>query len=91
VARQAAIADTQDDNHRLGVVLAEQTTRTLQAVDFVLKEMSEKIAASGVHDLASLHDRFDGRDVHEALVKRLIDLRQAEVFRYHRLHRPFRE
>jgi diguanylate cyclase (GGDEF)-like protein len=80
LARQAAIADTEDDNHRLGVVLAEQTARTLQAVDFVLEEMSEKIAASGVHDLASLHDRFGGRDVHEALAKRLIDLRQTEAF-----------
>lgn len=78
--RQGAIAETEDDNRRLGVVLAEQTARTLQSVDLVLQELSEKIAGSGVHDLHSLHDMFGGRDVHEALARRLVDLPQAEAF-----------
>jgi diguanylate cyclase (GGDEF)-like protein len=80
LARQGAIADTEDDNHRLGVVLAEQTARTFQSVDFVLQEMSETIAGSGVHDIASLRGRFGGQDVHEALAKRLSDLPQTEAF-----------
>ena len=78
--REGAIADTEDDNHRLAVVLAEQTTRTFHAVDLVLLDVLDKIAGSGVDDLASLHDRFGGNDVHEALTKRLTDLPQAEGF-----------
>lgn len=78
--RQGAIADTQDDDHRLGVVLAEQTTRTVQAVDLVLQEISEKVAASGVRDLQSLNAMFGGREVYEALSKRLTDLPQTEAF-----------
>ena len=78
--RQAAIAETEDDNHRLGGVLTEQTTRTLQSVNIVLQEMAEKMVTSGVHDSLSLHSRFGGRDIHEALAKRLIDLPQAEAF-----------
>ena len=78
--RQAAIADAEDDNHRLGVVLAEQTTRTLQAVDLVLQEMCEKILSAGAYDQDSLYDTFGTRDVHDALVKRLVDLPQTEAF-----------
>jgi PAS domain S-box-containing protein len=78
--RQGAIADTEDDDHRLGVVLAEQTARTFQSVDLALQEVSDKIAGSGVNDLKTLHDMFGGLEVHEALAKRLIDLPQAEAF-----------
>jgi PAS domain S-box-containing protein len=78
--RLGAIADTEADDHRLGVVLAEQTARTFQAVDVALQEVSDRIASSGVNDLETLHDLFGGLDVHEALAKRLIDLPQAEAF-----------
>jgi diguanylate cyclase (GGDEF)-like protein/PAS domain S-box-containing protein len=78
--RLGALRDTEDDNHRLGVVLAEQTTRTFQAVDFVLQELSEKIATAGIHDSAELHAVFGGIDVHDALAKRLVDLPQTGSF-----------
>ncbi len=78
--RQGAIADTDENNHRLAVVLAEQTTRTFQAVDLVLLDMLDRITDSGADGLASLHDRFGGGDVHEALTKRLADLPQAANF-----------
>ena len=78
--RQGAIADTEDDNHRLGVILAEQTTQTLQSVDLVLHHVSDKVRASGVHDLRALHEQFGTREFHDALEKRLIDLPQAEAF-----------
>ncbi len=77
--RQGAIADTEDDNHRLGVVLAEQTTRTLQSVDLVLQDLAAQIASLGVHDRDSLHALFGGKDVHEALKQRLSDLPQANA------------
>jgi diguanylate cyclase (GGDEF)-like protein len=78
--RQAAIADAEDDNHRLGVVLAEQTTRTLQAVDLVLQEVCDKILSAGVYDRDSLYDTFGTRDVHDALVRRMVNLPQTEAF-----------
>jgi len=78
--RQGAIADTEADDRRLGVVLAEQTARTVQAVDLVLQDVSEKIALSSVHDLNSLHLIFGGYGFHEALAKRLTDLPQTEAF-----------
>jgi diguanylate cyclase (GGDEF)-like protein len=78
--RQGAITDTEDDNHRLGVVLAEQTTRTIQGVDFVLRNLLEQIDRSGVTDAASFHAAFGGREVHEALARRLADLPQAGGF-----------
>jgi diguanylate cyclase (GGDEF)-like protein len=78
--RLGAIKDTEDDNHRLGVVIAEQTARTFQAVDLVLQEMSETIVSTGLHDGVALRAAFDAHDVHEALMKRLADLPQAEAF-----------
>ncbi|HYZ20920.1 MAG TPA: hypothetical protein VE690_02070 [Rhodopila sp.] len=79
VLRQVAVSGAEDDNRRLTVVLAEQTTRTVQAVDVVLQDISEKIAASGVHDDVSFHQAFGTRDLHEMLVRRLTDLPQAEA------------
>jgi hypothetical protein len=78
--RQDALADAEAENHRLGVVLAEQTTRTVQAADFVLQELSGKIIDSGITDLASLHKRFGGQDLREALTRRLSDLPQVVSF-----------
>jgi diguanylate cyclase (GGDEF)-like protein len=78
--RQGAIRDTEEDNHRLGVVVAEQTTRTFQAVDLVLREISEKIAETDIPDSTALRAAFDGRDVHDVLAKRLADLPQTEAF-----------
>ncbi len=78
--RQGAINDTEDDNHRLGVVLAEQATRTFQGVDLVLQDMSDKIASTGIHDKVALHAAFGVPDIHEALIRRLKDLPQAGSF-----------
>ena len=78
--RQGALADAEADSHRLGVVLAEQTNRTVQAVDFVLQETLHGIIDSGVHDLASLHEKFDTSAVHDGLTRRLIDLPQVNLF-----------
>jgi diguanylate cyclase (GGDEF)-like protein/PAS domain S-box-containing protein len=77
--RQGAIADTIADNHRLGVVLAEQTARAFQAVDLALQEVSEKIGGGDVRDAISLKERFGGRDVYEVLARRLINLPQADT------------
>ena len=78
--RAGAIANTIEDNHRLGVVIAEQTARTFQAADSVLEQVSEAIVSSGVDDLKALHNKFGGAEYHEALARRLIDLPQTASF-----------
>ena len=78
--RQGAITDAEDDNHRLGIVLAEQITRTFQAVDFVLQDLTEKIGGADVQDRAALHAAFGDQAMHEALAKRHADLPQTAAF-----------
>ena len=78
--RRDAIADTVNENRRLGTVLAEQTMRSFQAVDLVLQQLADEVHLKGITDPKSLHDAFGRRDVHEALSKRLIDLPQALSF-----------
>jgi diguanylate cyclase (GGDEF)-like protein/PAS domain S-box-containing protein len=77
ILRQGEIADSVDEGHRLGVVLAEQTTRTIQGVDVALQETAESILKSGSRDVAALHGGFGGQDMHNVLVNRLADLPQA--------------
>jgi hypothetical protein len=77
--RQGAIADTENDNHRLGVVLAEQTARTLQSVDLVLQDLAGQISSLGVRDRNSLHVLLGGKDVQDSLRQRLSDLPQASA------------
>jgi diguanylate cyclase (GGDEF)-like protein len=78
--RVDAVKEANDEIHRLGVVLAEQTTRTLQTVDVVLRQIEQDIRVSGATDAASLREAFGGKDVTEALQKRLTDLPQIESF-----------
>ena len=80
VLRLDAVSDTEAENHRLGVVLAEQTTRTFQAVDLVLQEIRDKVVSSGINDVDELGKSFGTDIVHEALARRLVDLPQAEAF-----------
>ena len=77
--RQGAITETENDNHRLGVVLAEQTARTLQSVDLVLQDLVGQIAGLGVHDRQSLHVLLGGKEVRDSLRQRLSDLPQANA------------
>lgn len=78
--RNAAIEDAQNENHRLGVVIAEQTTRAFQSVDLVLQELGNQVVASGVHDPASFKAKFGSLDFHDILAKKLINLPQTESF-----------
>ncbi len=77
--RADAIAITQDENHRLGVIFAEQATRSLQSVDLILQDMAEKIADSAADDSVSLRNYVSARDVYEALARRLTNLPQVDA------------
>ena len=78
--RADAIAETEDDNYRLGVVIAEQTARSFQSVDFVLQAIADRISASDVRDIRSLHEGFGARAYHEMLIKSLTNLPEVEAF-----------
>jgi diguanylate cyclase (GGDEF)-like protein len=80
--RLGAIADTQDENRRIGVMLAEQVTRSLQTVDLILEEMADKVAAGGAQDPDSMRALVSGRDVNVALARRTVNLPQTDAIAF---------
>jgi signal transduction histidine kinase len=77
--RGAAIADYQRNTANLGIVLAEQTSRALQAVDLVVQETRERVLASGVETPEQFRRLMAGEETHHFLVDRLKNLPQAEA------------
>jgi signal transduction histidine kinase len=77
--RNDAISDYQRDTANLGVVLAEQTSRALQAVDLVVQETREKVLASKVQTPDQFRRLMAGEDTHRFLADRLKNLPQAEA------------
>jgi signal transduction histidine kinase len=77
--RADAIADYQRDTANLGIVLAEQTSRALQAVDLVVQETRERVLASGVETPEQFRRLMAGEETHHFLVDRLKNLPQAEA------------
>jgi PAS domain S-box-containing protein len=63
----------------LGVVLAEQTARSIQAVDLVLQEVQALVAAAGVESPAQFDSSMGSEEVHRLLVDRLKLLPQADA------------
>ena len=77
--RADAIANYRRDTANLGVVLAEQTSRSLQAVDLVVQETREKVLAAGVETPEQFRQLMASEDIHHFLVDRLKNLPQAEA------------
>ena len=48
LGHEEALASYRREVRNLGIVLAEQTARSMQAVDLVLQEIQAKVAAEGV-------------------------------------------
>ena len=78
-ARQQAIHGYVRNAGNLGTVLAEQTSRALQAVDLVLQATREQILANGVATGEAFRDTLSGEAVHLDLAQRLRNLPQAEA------------
>jgi two-component system, sensor histidine kinase len=76
--REDAIANYRRDMTNLGVVLAEQTSRSMQAVDLVLQETQAKILADGVETPEQLKRLLGTIEVHRFLGDRLKNLPQAD-------------
>src|SRR3954451_10571855 len=66
--RGDAIEDYQRDTANLGVVLAEQTSRALQAVDLVVQETRERVRAADIRTPEQFRELMAGEDTHHFLV-----------------------
>ena len=75
--RDERVADEVKDTKNLAVALAEQTGRTIQAVDLVVRETQQMILASGVTDPDQFRQRMATEEVHRFLLDRLRSLPQA--------------
>jgi PAS domain S-box-containing protein len=76
--RNGAIENTQHDLTDLGIVLAEQTTRSLQAVDLVLRDTSAQVQVWGVGRPDQFKELLSTEAVHDFLADQLKHLPQAE-------------
>jgi hypothetical protein len=76
-----AINVASKDAANLAVVLAEQTTRSIQSIDLVLSDIQERIEPIGVRAPNDLDGVLRGKDTYEFLIERLSRLPQAEFIR----------
>jgi hypothetical protein len=77
--REDQIADEMKDAQNLGVVLAEQTARTIQAVDLVVQQTQAMVLADGVQQPDQFSLRMGARDVHDFLIDLLKNLPQFDA------------
>jgi diguanylate cyclase (GGDEF)-like protein len=75
--RVDAMEDARRDAHGFGVIIAEQTARSMQAVDLVLLHLSGEITAAGVTTPDRFRTMLGTRGFHETLVRHVINLPQA--------------
>jgi PAS domain S-box-containing protein len=71
------IADATADTKALSIVLAEQTARTIQAVDLVVRETQAMVLAAGITDPAQFREQLKTAEIHRFLLDRLHSLPQA--------------
>lgn len=77
--RQEAIKVYTEQIENLGVAFAEQTSRTLQAVDLVLDQVKDRVLGSGIETPAQFEQLLPGRKWHQFLADRLKNLPQADA------------
>ena len=77
--RRNALASAEQTTATLGVVLADQTTRSIQSVDLVLREAQLRVADLGLRTPDEFRQAMAGEQVHTYLASRSRDLPQAEV------------
>jgi PAS domain S-box-containing protein len=77
--KEDRITDEMRDAQSLGVVLAEQTARTIQAVDLVIQQTQAMVQAKGVQATDQFREQLATEEVHDYLVSRLKNLAQADA------------
>ena len=76
--RQQVISSCEREMTNLSVALAEQATRSLQAVDLVVKEMQSRVRAAGIDNPEQFTRLMGTEDVHRFLADRLAALPQSD-------------
>src|SRR5580704_3005582 len=68
--RRIAIAEAMSNTDNLAIVLADQTSHSVQAVDIMLREIQEHVAALGVTTPEDFRRVLNTRETHDFLVSR---------------------
>jgi hypothetical protein len=76
--RGSVLKEHERDLSRMGVVLAEQTSRYAQLIDLTVRDVRSKIAALNVTNSADFRQRWDNREFHNYLAERLKIVPQAD-------------
>ncbi|MGZ5836329.1 MAG: bifunctional diguanylate cyclase/phosphodiesterase [Xanthobacteraceae bacterium] len=77
--RVDAAADAERNSGNIATVLAEQSARTVQAIDIVLAELQEKIASFGTTTPDEFRAKTGSKDFYFTLLDRLARLPQASA------------
>jgi signal transduction histidine kinase/FixJ family two-component response regulator len=77
--RSDAIGDYRRDIRNLGIVIAEQTSRSMQAVALVVQEMRDKFVDGGIRDAAQFRQAAAGEHIYRFLRDELKGLPQADA------------
>jgi signal transduction histidine kinase len=77
--RQNALASSQREMRNLGVVLAEQTSRSIQSVDLIIQEVQAHISELGPHTPEEFSRVMADENSHQFLAARLQNLPQADA------------
>ncbi len=78
--RKVAQNDMHQNVGKLGIAIAEQTTRSFQAVDLSLAEIRKDIASEGIDTPARFKDELQSSAVYASLRQKDETLPQAEAF-----------
>ena len=77
--RNDALEDARRDTANLALVLGEQTSRAVQAVDLMLRDLQDTIAQYRATDAADLKTKLGTQGVHHLLRDRLARIPQADA------------
>ncbi|GAC1337506.1 MAG: EAL domain-containing protein [Acetobacteraceae bacterium] len=78
--RQVALVDARQNVGKLGIAIAEQTTRSVQAMDLALQDLRKDIMALGVDTPEKFRTLLQTRAEHLQLLQRGAALPQADAF-----------
>ncbi len=77
--RTDAMDDAVNDANNIATLLAEQTARSVQSIDFALTELRDRFTPLPFEGVQELDRRLGGRDSHELLKERAARLPYAAV------------
>jgi signal transduction histidine kinase len=74
-----ALDDAKRSLANLTIVLAEQTTRSFQAVDIVLRELQDRVIHDGIATPEAFRERLGSQSIHAYLQEKVNSLPQADA------------